>query len=216
MPKQNPFIIIEALDAGGSQTQTDLLSGRLKKEKYIVHQYHFPQEDTATGRLIYDKFLLRQNKQPFSRREQALLFIQDFFSKADEMHAIMGQAGKHIIVSDRFCTSTMAYQTVGKSGQDRKKMLDWINWICWQGKPVLPKPAKVIFLDTPVEVSLKRLKGKKLDFHETREKLATFRRSYTMLAKDQGWVVVKSMDGKRERTREEIHEEIFNHIKKIL
>lgn len=216
MPKKSPFIVIEALDAGGSQTQTDLLSARLKKEGFKVHQYHFPQEDTATGRLIYDKFLLHQNKQPFSRREQALLFIQDFFSKADEMHGIIAQEGKHIIVSDRYCTSTMAYQTVGKSGIERKKMLDWISWLCWQGKPVLPKPDVVIFLDTPVEVSLQRLKGKKLDFHENKEKLTTFRRSYTMLAKDQKWAVINSMDGKRQRTREEIHEEVFGSVKKFL
>jgi thymidylate kinase len=216
MPKKSPFIVIEALDAGGSQTQTDLLAARLKKEGRLVHQYHFPQEDTATGRLIYDKFLLYQNKQPFSRREQALLFIQDFFSRADEMHALIANGGKNALVSDRFCTSTMAYQTVGKSGKERKKMLDWIIWLCWQGKPVLPKPDLVILLDTPVAVSLGRLKGKKLDFHENKEKLTVFRRSYMMLAADQGWAVVNSMDGKRQRTREEMHEEIWNHVKKLL
>lgn len=216
MPKKAPFIVIEALDAGGSQTQTDLLSAHLKKDSYTIHQYHFPQEDTATGRLIYDKFLLHQNKQPFSRREQALLFIQDFFSKADEMHSIIAQGGKHAIVSDRFCTSTMAYQTVGKSGQERKKMLNWIKWLCWQGKPVLPKPDMVIMLDTPVAVSLERLKGKKLDFHENKEKLTAFRRSYMMLAKDQKWVVINSMDGKRQRTREEIHDEVFSNVSHLL
>ncbi len=217
MPKKPaPFIVIEALDAGGSQTQTDLLYNRLKKNGLRVHQYHFPQEDTATGRLIYDKFLLHQNKQPFSRREQALLFIQDFFSKADEMHQIIAQGGKHAIVSDRFCMSTMAYQTVGKSGKERKKMLDWITWLCWQGKPVLPRPDAIVFLDTPVAVSLERLKGKKLDYHENKEKLTTFRRSYMMLAKDQGWIVINSMDGKRQRTREEIHEEIVQRIGHLL
>ena len=75
----NPFIVIETLDAGGSQTQTDRLARRLEKEGYQPHQYHFPQEDRATGRLIYDKFLLPKKR--FSKREQALLYIQDFFSK---------------------------------------------------------------------------------------------------------------------------------------
>lgn len=214
--KPNPFIVIEALDAGGSQTQTDLLAKHLKKEGYTVHQYHFPQEETATGRLIYDKFLLHNNKQPFSRREQALLFIQDFFSRAEEMQGFMNQGGRHVVISDRFCTSTMAYQTVGKSGQERKKMLDWITWLCWQGKPVLPTPTKVILLDTPVKVSLERLKGKKLDFHENKEKLTVFRRSYTMLAKDQGWVVINSMAGKHQRTREDIHTEIWQHVVGLL
>lgn len=216
MPKHRPFIVIEALDAGGSQTQTDLLVSHLKQDGYTTHQYHFPQEDTPTGRLIYDKFLLHKNKEPFSRREQALLFIQDFFSQADAIHRLRTGNNKNVIVSDRFCTSTMAYQTVGKSGKERKKMLDWITWLCWQGTPQLPKPDMVIFLDTPVDVSLQRLKGKKLDFHETKAKLATFRRSYTMLAKDQKWVVIDSMAGKSQRTREDMHAEIWTKVSKFL
>lgn len=88
----NPFIVLEALDAGGSQTQTDLLTKRLKKEGYKPHQYHFPQEDRATGRIIYDKFLLYKNKFPFSKREQALLYIQDFYSKNEELWSIIKPA----------------------------------------------------------------------------------------------------------------------------
>src|SRR3989344_9392863 len=97
---KQPFIVLEALDAGGSQTQTDLLCARLKKEGYIPHQYHFPQEDRATGRIIYHKFLLYKKASPparggaggggripVSKREQALLYIQDFFSKQEEFNA---------------------------------------------------------------------------------------------------------------------------------
>ena len=207
-----PFIVLEALDAGGSQTQTDLLVGRLTKEGYMPQQYHFPQEDKATGRIIYDKFLLNKNKYPFSKREQALLYIQDCFSKQEEMANAKG-----IVVSDRFATSTMAYQTIGLTGSDRKKMLDWITWLCYKGTPALPKPNIVLFLDTPVEVSLQRLKGKKKDFFETKEKLAAIRNSYLKLAKEQKWQVFQSVDEKGEqRTREELHEEIWGVVKKFL
>ncbi len=228
MNKQ-PFIVLEALDAGGSQTQTDLLCARLKKEGYIPHQYHFPQEDTATGRIIYDKFLLYQNKEPFSRREQALLFIQDFFSKSEEMWNILsprpgrgegkgeGKRGRDVVVSDRYATSTMAYQTIGLKGDARKKMLNWIIWLCFKGKPVLPKPDIILFLDTPVDISLLRLKDKKKDFHENKGKLTAFRNSYVQLAKEQKWTVFNSVDEKGEqRTREELHEEIWGVVKKFL
>jgi len=212
MSKQpTPFIVIEALDAGGSQTQTDLLVKRLKKEKHKVFQLHFPQEDRATGRIIYDKFLLHQNKKPFSLRERALLFIQDFFSRSEDITAALDRG--QIVVSDRFCTSTMAYQTIGLKARERRNMIEWIMWLCYQGTPTLPRPQVTLFLDTPATVSLKRLAGKKKDFHENLEKLTKFRNSYVALAKEQQWQTILSVtaDG-RERTREEIHEEIWQLV----
>lgn len=217
MSKLNPFIVIEALDAGGSQTQTDLLVARLKKEGFIPHQYHFPQEDTATGRLIYDKFLLYKNKQPFSRREQALLFIQDFFSRAQEMRDVQNKVGKHVVVSDRYASSTMACQTIGLTGKTRHKLLTWMNWLCSEGQPVLPKPTVVIFLDTPVEESLKHLKNKQKDFFETRTKLKAIRASYVRLAGEQKWQVIESMGGNGLRkTRQEVHAEIWAKVEPLL
>ncbi len=220
--KKSPFIVLEALDAGGSQTQTDLLVQRLKKEGYKPHQYHFPQEDKATGRIIYDKFLLYKNKFPFSRREQALLYIQDFFSKLEQLQAVLAETprssksevGYKILVSDRFATSTMAYQTIGLKPKERKQMIDWITWLCYKGTPALPKPDVVLFLDTPVEVSLQRLAKKKKDFFETKEKLTAIRSSYLKLSKEQKWKIFQSVDKEgNQRTREDLHEEIWGVVK---
>jgi len=223
---KQPFIVLEALDAGGSQTQTDLLCARLKKEGYTPHQYHFPQEDRATGRIIYDKFLLNKNKYPFSQREQVLLFIQDYFSKSEELWNVVspparggagGGGSGEVLVSDRFASSAMAYQTIGLMGKARKKMLDWITWLCYKGTPALPKPDIVLFLDTPVAVSLQRLAKKKKDFFETKEKLTAIRNSYIKLAKEQKWAVFNSVDEKGEqRTREELHEEIWQKVQQVL
>jgi dTMP kinase len=211
----NPFIVLEALDAGGSQTQTDLLVGRLQQEGYTTHQYHFPQEDRATGRVVYDKFLLYKNKFPFSKREQALLYILDFFSKQEEFIEILARKSKkEILVSDRYATSTMAYQTIGLTGDARKKMLTWIMWLCHKGTPALPVPDMVLFLDTPVEVSLKRLAKKKKDFFETKSKLTAIRNSYLKIAKEQKWMVFQSMDeAGNQKTREALHEEIWSTVK---
>jgi thymidylate kinase len=204
---------------------------RLKKEGYKPHQYHFPQEDRATGRIIYDKFLLYKNKFPFSKREQALLYIQDFFSKQEDFWTIIDQnprspvaakaalRGKkgHVLVSDRYATSTMAYQTIGLKTKERKQMLDWITWLCHKGTPALPKPDIVLFLDTPVEISLQRLAGKKKDFFETEDKLTAIRNSYLKLAKEQKWKIFQSVDkAGNQRTREELHKEIWGVVQKHL
>lgn len=214
-----PFIVIEALDAGGSQTQTDMLARKLKREGYIPHQYHFPREDAATGRLIYEKFLHEKNNGQFTRREQALLYVQDFYSRLDEMYNIVEQgSAKDVIVSDRYCTSTMAYQTIGMSDARRRAMLAWIKWLCWEGTPQLLKPTVVIFLDTPVAVSLRHLSNKKRDYFESRAKLTAIRRSYLRLAKEQQWVVIDSMDkaGKRQRSKRDIHQEVWEVVRHLL
>lgn len=213
---QNPFIVIEALDAGGSQTQTDLLAGRLQKRGIEVLPLHFPQEDRSTGRLIYGKFLLDNNRRRFTRREQALLYIQDFYSQADNIREFLKGDGLRAAVSDRFCTSTFVYQTIGLTGAARKRQLDWLDWLCFKGQPQLPKPDTVIFIDTPVEVSLKRLKNKPKDFFETKAKLSATRRSYLDIARRQKWIVINGVDATgAERTRAELHEEIWQKLNKF-
>lgn len=213
--KTAPFIVIEALDAGGSQTQADLLVKRLKQDTKKVLQLHFPQEDRATGRMIYDKFLLHQNKQPFSPREQALLYVQDFFSRAEDIAAAV-QQGK-VVVSDRFITSTFAYQTLGLTGPAWRKMYEWIQWLGFKDTPALPKPTLVVFLDTPVVISLRRLAGKNKDYFETKEKLSAIRNNYLKVAKKQNWITVSSVDqAGTERTREDMHQEIWSHVHKLI
>lgn len=216
MPKRNnaPLIVIEALDAGGSQTQTDWLVRRLQQEGFVPLQLHFPQEDQATGRIIYDKFLLHNNQRPFSRREQALLYILDFFSRAEDIAAITTRPlDKKLVVSDRYYTSTVAYQTMGLTGKERTSMLEWLEWLCMEGTPRLPKPDLVVFLDTPVAVSLQRLREKKKDFFETKEKLTAIRASYLRCAQRYGWHVLDSVDAQgQERSRAELHEAIWQVV----
>lgn len=214
----SPFIVIEALDAGGSQTQTDWLVRRLTQKQYRPLALHFPQEDRATGRLIYDKFLLHKNEQPFSRREQALLYVQDFFAAAEEMReALADPSGRRVIVSDRFCSSTLAYQTIGLSGRAKARMVEWIWWLCFGGTPALPEPDLTIFLDTPVTVSLRRLAGKEKDFFETKEKLTAIRASYLAIARRQRWRVILGVDRHgQERTRQDLHEEIWRSVLPLL
>lgn len=204
------FIVIEALDAGGSQTQTDLLVSRLRREGHKVLQLHFPQEDRATGQLIYEKFLHANNKGKLSRREQALLYIQDFFSRAEDIRAALKRG--YIVVTDRFCTSTMAYQTVGLSSARRRALLNWITWLCWDTDPALPEPDHVLFIDTPVAIALERLERVKKDYHENKRKLTAFWKSYLLLAKEQRWSIVNGADQNGvQRTKQDIHQEIWQY-----
>ena len=214
---KGPFIVVDALDAGGSQTQADRLAARLRRQKFNVLELHFPQEERATGRMVYDKFLLEKNKRPFSRREQALLYIQDFFSRKEDIEQQVSGGGRYAVVSDRYCMSTFAYQTIGLQGAARERMYEWIDWLCFKGTPRLPKPDLVIFIDTPVAISLERLRNKKKDYFENRQKLTAIRNSYLRVAARQRWIMVAGADEQeKQRTRDDIEEEIWQKIKLLL
>lgn len=220
--KKNIFVVIESIDAAGGSTQVKLLSQRLEKDGYIPHQFHFPQEDKPTGQVVYGRFLHTKNKAKFSRREQALLYIQDFFAGSAEIDAVLSQkTGKHVAISDRFCTSTMAYQTIGLVGEARRRMLQWIKWICWGGAPHLPKPDMVILLDLPLSISLERLNSRQdkagKDYFENRKKQQAIRASYLRLAKEQRWRVIDCADtGRVQRTREAIHQDVWKAVSKLI
>lgn len=212
-----PFIVVEALDAGGSQTQTDLLMRKLRREKYEVLPLHFPQEKRATGQFVYGKFLHANNKGKFTRREQALLYIQDFFSRVEDIAAFRKQRGKRVVLTDRFCTSTLAYQTMGLTGSARKKQLAWLKWLCFEDQPALPKPDLVVLVDVPAEVSMRRLAGKQDDFFEKKQRLAAIRNSYLKIALEEGWKVINGVDEQgNERTRQDLHKEIWQIVQPLL
>ncbi|MAF81282.1 dTMP kinase [bacterium] len=215
---KKPFVIIEGIDAAGSSTQAQLLVKKLQSAGRKPLQLHFPQEDKKTGQLIYDKYLRTKKMGSLSRREQALLYIADFYSRTDDIAAVMnGKDSAHdFVISDRWCTSTFAYQTVGLAGKARAKMLDWLTELCWKGKPQLAKPDLVIFLDTPWVTARKRMPKKKDYFEADSRKQRGIRISYRRLASDsKNWVVVNSRDANNvERSKNDLHQEIWDILQK--
>lgn len=215
MPESSSsFIVLESIDAAGGSTQAGLLAGRLEKAGYDVLTVHFPQEEKATGQLIYSKFLRNRNRLTLSRREQALLYIQDFFSRTADIAEHLRGGGKRAIVADRFYHSTLAYQTISLIGARRQRMIAWIKQLCEHGEPRLPEPNLIIFLDTPVAISAKHLRRRTADFFENQRKQTAIRKSYLHLAREEGWTIVSSADDKGEqRSTTDIHEEVWQHVK---
>lgn len=215
---RNPFIVVEGIDAAGSSTQAALLAKRVKKEGLRPLELSFPQDDRKTGQLIYDKFLNTKKMGTLSRREQALLYIADFYSRTDDIQAVMaGKDAEHdIVVSDRWCTSTFAYQTMGLTGEQYRKMHAWLQHICFEGKPQLARPDAVIFLDTAVATAQSRLRGKKRDYFEaSRKKQLAVRSSYLRLARSwpKTWHVVDHDDATgAARTKQALHAEIWDIV----
>lgn len=214
-----PLVVVESIDAGGSSSQVNRLVRHLRREGYTPSLFHFPQTDQPTGQLIYEKFLRVHNRLKLTRREQALLYIQDFYATADKIRAAQQpRAGQHpVVICDRYYTSTLAYQTIGLTGARRRAQLTWLEVLCHEGKPSLPPPHLIMFIDTPPAVSEQHLQSRTRDYFENLRKQQAVRRSYLALARQQRWIVINGADNHgRQRSLNDIHADIWQHISPLL
>lgn len=199
-PGSGKFIVFEGIDGAGSETQTRLLFNYLKKEKKSVEKLFYPDYKGPIGKLIHQYL---HKKYDFSVETQFLLYTTDFLKDKEKIRKWKKE--RKIIISDRYFTSTLAYQCL--KGFPLKSALEIANLFKF------PKPDLVIYLKVSPEISIQRkLKEKKnLDRHEAdKEFLSELDNFYEKLIKNQifgKWIVI---DG------EKSIEEVFKEIKKFI
>ena len=195
-------IAIEGLNGSGKATQTKLLLKYLKEKGKKTLHFEFPIYESETGKLI--KQYLTSGKQRNNVPYIALLYELDRYAVLPEIETAIKQ--EKWIVFDRYFYSNWVFQ-----GILSKKGVEFINWLK-QVENYLPKPKYKIFLDVPIEITIKLMKNKKKDWHEKDKHFITeVYEKYKEISKD--WIVIKCyVDGKL-KTPDEIHKEIVKHIK---
>lgn len=194
------FVVFEGIDGAGDETQTKLLFNYLKKQKKSVKKLSYPDYQTPIGKLIHQYLYKKYN---FSVETQFLLYLTDFIKDKENLKKWLKQ-GK-IVISDRYFTSTIAYQ--GLKGFPIKKALKIAELL------ELPKPDLIIYLKISPQVSIQRKSKEKriLDRNEANKKLQSQLASfYEKLTKKQvfsRWVII---DGERPIL------EVFEKVKKIV
>jgi len=195
-PYKGKFIVFEGIDGAGGETQSILLFNYIKRQKIPVERLSYPDYRGPIGKLIH-QFL--HKKYDFPPEVQFLLYFTDFLKDKEKIENWRKE--NKIIISDRYFTSTLAYQ--GQKGFSIEKALK-ISKIF-----DLPKPDLIIYLKISPETSIKRKfrEKKNLDRHEADKKfLKKISKFYNKLIKNQifgKWVVV---DG--EMSIEEVAKEI--------
>ncbi|MBZ9569473.1 dTMP kinase [Patescibacteria group bacterium] len=195
-PYAGQFIVFEGIEGAGGETQSKLLFDFFKEQGKQVKRLSYPDNKGPIGELIH-RFLHREYE--FSPRVQFLLYFLDFLK--DKQKIEKWQREKMVIISDRYFTSTLAYQCAQSFPlQDALNIAQIFE---------LPKPDLVIYLKISPKTGIQRkLKEKNnLDRHESSkqfiESVADF---YEKLIKNQiysKWVVVSG-----ERSIKEVFEEI--------
>ena len=217
--------LIEGTDASGKETQAKLLVEMLNKNGFPCETMSFPRYNTPTGKIIGDCYLGKTCDSWFGEANSvppevaSLYYAADRKAAAEEITKIL-ESGKYIVL-DRYVESNMGHQGGKKSGEDRIKIINFINDLEY-GLLKLPKPDTTIFLYMPrlVAMELRKMRGGKADGHESNiEHMKNAEETYLQLAEMFKWTRIDcAPDGtmKSLRTIENISDEVYEKVVQII
>ncbi len=227
--KKGKLIVIDGTDGSGKATQVELLRKRLTKEGKTVKIVDFPEYyENFFGKFIghclseqYYNFLKIHPK------IASVLYAADRWESKEKIEAWLKKG--YIVLANRYVSANQIHQG-GKisSAKKRQAYLEWLDEMEYKVFKI-PKPDIVLYLDLPITVILKLIEernknnsraylGKKKDVHEKDLNfLKNSGKSARWLAgKLKNFVKIECASKGKILSREEIHEMIYEKVKKIL
>lgn len=217
------FIVLEGTDGSGKATQLKLLVSWLKKQGYQVEQADFPQYYTSffgklVGRFLKGEFGGIDKVNPYLA---SLPYAGDRFEVKERINQWLFQ-GK-IVISNRYCGSNMAHQTVQLPGEEQARFLRFLEKMEYEVFGI-PREDLTIFLYVPVELGQRLVDkkgkrgyvgGKGRDIYEANlDHLRKVSDMYLRLVRRYpSWVRVNCCDRKGNlQTPEKIHQKILKAL----
>jgi dTMP kinase len=218
---QGKLIVVESgTDASGKATQSQLLYSKLKEENYRVKKIEFPNYKSKASLPVqmYLRGEFGTNPDDVNAFAASTFFAIDRYASFMQEWKEFYESGG-IIVSDRYTTSNMVHQ--GSKIDDKKERIDYLEWLAdlEYNKIGLPKPDLVVFLNVDPKVALNLMdkRSRQKDIHETSQNhLLSSYKTACEIALVQKWTWIDCIEFNRMRTIEDINEEIYGHVKKIL
>ena len=218
------LVAIEGIDGSGKGTQAGRLVERLAADGRRVQLISFPRYgETLFGRAVGDflngRFGKLDEVNPFL---VSLLYAGDRFESRELLAQAL--AAHDVVVLDRYVASNSAHQGSKVTGEERTKLLDWIEQI-EHGIYALPRPDLTILLDLPAAdaqqlIARKQARGytdKQADLHEADAAyLDSVRAVYVEFAQRPDWQRVDVFRNGTLRPIEEIGDEIYTTVQKTL
>ena len=218
------LFVIDGTDGSGKQTQLEQLEKRLIKENIEYKKVSFPNYDSPSSALVkmYLSGEFGKNAKDVSPYIASSFYAADRYATFKTGYKEYYDNGG-IILADRYTTANMVHQA-GKIADkaERKKFLDWLCDFEFNMYG-LPVPTEVFFLNMPVEKSLELIKNRENKFtHQAQKDIHESDPNHLIdayhaacdVAKEYNWYEIKCMNGDKIRTIEDIHEEIYNEVKK--
>ena len=216
------LIVVDGGDNVGKATQADLLMRRLIEEEIAVGKLDFPRYSQNTfGHLIQD--CLKGNCGDFlglHPKIASTLFAADRFESKRELTDWLEEG--RVVILDRYVSANMLHQGAKIDDPDeREEFLKWLDHVEYDIFG-MPRPDLTFYLQVPPEQSQKLLEyvvkigAAEADVAEAdyshREKVAQCA-EYLSQSRDK-WMTIQCLDEAGDlRSREDIHEELFQIVK---
>ena len=211
------IIDIEGTDGSGKKTQTDLLFTYLQNKGYKVKKISFPNYDSNSSVLV--KMYLNGE---FGANETLNGYQTSSFYAVDRLATMrkINVDDYDFVLFDRYVPSNMIHQSTRiKNKQKLDEFLDWLVDFEY-GKLKLPKPNKTLFLDVPIEISMKLARqrtelknGEAKDILENDD--AHLKNAYEKakyVAEKYDWIVIDCEQNDSIKSIDEIHKEILTKL----
>ena len=218
------LFVIDGTDGSGKQTQFTKLKERLEKENIKYIEVSFPNYDSPSSSLVkmYLSGEFGEHANDVSPYIASTFYAADRYATyKKDFEEYYNNGG--IILADRYTTANMVHQA-GKiqDKEEREKFLDWL-WNLEFELYGLPVPAEVFFLKMPPEKALELIKNRENKFtHTTQKDIHERDKSHITdsfnaacsVAQKYNWYTVECTKDGQVRTIDDIHEEIYQEMKK--
>lgn len=224
MEKQGKLFVIDGTDGSGKQTQFNKLQERLTKEGIDYRTVSFPNYDSPSSSLVkmYLGGEFSENPKDINAYVASTFYAVDRYATFKKDFEEYYQQGG-LILADRYTTANMIHQGGKiKDKAERKKYLDWLFDLEFHIYG-LPIPTENFFLNMPPEYAMKLMEGREnkitheqtKDIHERdKNHIIDAHEAALDMVEEYGWHEVKCVQNGEIRTIEDIHEEIFQELKK--
>ena len=217
------LIVIEGTDGSGKSTQFGLLTQRLTREGRDFRQIVFPQYSEPSSALIrmYLGGEFGQRPGDVNAYAASAFYAVDRYASFKKVWGNYYNGGG-LVISDRYTTSNAVHQASKEPPETRQRFLKWLYEFEYDHLG-LPRPDLTLYLDVPTDFTEKLLRAREQDTHtqaDIHEKdtqyLATCRRMGAFAADYYGWTVISCVRDGKMRSMEDIHEEIYRHVRNCL
>ena len=220
------LFVIDGTDGSGKQTQFQKLQERLDKEGIEYKTVSFPNYDSPSSSLVkmYLSGKFGENAKDVSPYIASTFYAADRYATyKKDLEEYYNNGG--LILADRYTTANMVHQAGKISDEkEREKFLNWL-WDFEFNLYGLPVPTEAFFLNMPPEYAFKLMENRKNKFtHEDKKDIHERDKNHIIdsynaacsLVDKYNWYEVKCVKEDKIRTIEDIHEEIYQEIKKYI
>ena len=217
------LIVFEGTDGSGKATQSRLLYERLRREGTDCRKLDFPRYGEKSAALIelYLSGAFGEHPGDVNAYASSSFFAVDRYASYKQDWGNYYERGG-LLIADRYTTSNAVHQASKLPDGEREKYLSWL-FDYEYGLLGLPAPALVFYLDVPTELTEKMMRKREAetntsaDIHEQDDAyLRACRENAKKIAQTLGWQRIDCARDGALRSIEEIHEEIYALIKKML